>query len=92
MARDAFSGMPLWVREDLAPQTRFAIVMDEKRVILQPQKRGWLEPHAIALDRKTSETIQTFDQRFNFTVTKELMSCVVATVMTCCVVVEVTMC
>lgn len=73
MARDAFSGMPMWHREDLAPQTRFAIVMDEKRVILHPEKRGWLEPHAIALDRLTGETIQTFDQGFDFTVTKEMM-------------------
>ena len=44
MARDAFSGIPMWVRADLSPINRFSLVMDDERVIIQSAVNGRIAP------------------------------------------------
>ena len=73
MARDAFNGLSLWIREDLSPLNRFAIVMDDERVIIQSAMAGRIAPRTVALNRLTGETVQRFDEGFDFTVTDEQM-------------------
>lgn len=71
IARDAFSGIPRWERRDLVPRNRFAVIIDEKRVILHPESDHVVGPHTIALDRETGETVFVFDQGLDCTVTEK---------------------
>lgn len=71
MARDAFSGLPIWERTDLTPRNRFAVVMGERHIVLHPSDRRVVGPHTIALDRHTGETVVVYDQGIDCTVTKE---------------------
>jgi len=71
MARDAFSGLPMWERTDLTPRNRFAVVLGEKRVVLHPNNRRIVAPHTFALDRLTGKTALVYDQGIDCTVTEE---------------------
>lgn len=71
MARDAFSGLPLWQRTDLTPRNRFAVVLGEKHIVLHPHHRRLVGPHTIALDRHTGETVVVYRDGIDCTVTKE---------------------
>ena len=71
MARDAFSGLPLWFRNDIRPLTRFAVVLDEEHIYFHAIERHWAAPHTVALDRRTGKTVKTYDEGLDFTVTEE---------------------
>lgn len=71
MARDAFSGLPMWERTDLTPRNRFAVVLGEQRIVLHPSHRRVVAPHTIAVNRLTGKTEVVYDQGIDCTVTDE---------------------
>ena len=74
IARDAYSGLPLWQREDVTVNSRFAFLADGKRVYVNPGAvdRGWPAPSMIALDLRTGRTVAEFDQGITFEAPAEL--------------------
>jgi len=68
MARDAWSGLPLWNRDDIWPLTRFALVMDDDRVYVHSGAKRDLAPHTVALDLRTGKTLQTYDRGLSLAV------------------------
>ena len=71
MARDAFSGLPLWERLEFTPRNRFAVVLGDKHIILHPHYRRIVAPHTIALNRQTGETVMVYREGIDCNVTKE---------------------
>lgn len=63
---DAFSGVPLWRRQDLTCELRWSIVMDRERVVLWPsanhlaRARTGYGKHLQAVDPRTGETLLTY--------------------------------
>ena len=68
IARDAYTGLPLWQREDLVVNSRFAFLADPKRVYVNPAggSQGWPAPCMIALDLRTGKTIMSFTDGLTF--------------------------
>ena len=68
IARDAYSGLGLWQREDLGVNSRFAFLVDRKRVYLNPAptRYGWPAPSLIALDLRTGKTVMKFTEGITF--------------------------
>lgn len=66
VARDGFSGLPLWRRDDLSIANRYAFLVDEERVYCHSRAPGWsrVQPHMIALDLATGRTVVEFKQGF----------------------------
>ncbi len=73
VARDAFSGAPLWRRDDLEVANRYALLVDSQRVYCHPLAPGHrqIQPHMIALDIHTGETVCEYDQGFAVEYEKE---------------------
>jgi outer membrane protein assembly factor BamB len=70
VARDAFSGLPLWTRQDLKPASRYALILDRERVYLYPESKeggnGLPAPCMIALDARTGETVLEYREGITF--------------------------
>jgi outer membrane protein assembly factor BamB len=66
IARDGFSGAPLWRRDDLNVDDRYAFLVDQQRVYLHSRQEGWeqVQPRMIALDIKTGETRIEYDEGY----------------------------
>jgi len=66
VARDGFSGSPLWRRSDLKVQNRYAFLVDEHRVYLHSGEPGWtrIQAQMIALDLRSGETLLKYDQGY----------------------------
>jgi len=68
IARDAWSGLPLWRRADMVPATRYALVADRERVYVYPAGRenGSPAPCLIALDARTGKTVMEYREGLTF--------------------------
>lgn len=66
IARDGFSGTPLWRRDDLSVDDRYAFLVDRERVYLHSRREGWeqVQPRMIALDIQTGKTRIEFDEGY----------------------------
>ncbi|MDP6524852.1 MAG: PQQ-binding-like beta-propeller repeat protein [Kiritimatiellia bacterium] len=66
VARDAYSGLPIWRRSDLKPPDylRYAFLADEQRLYLVPYTgdRNAMPSHMVSLDLQTGEDAQMFSQ------------------------------
>ncbi len=65
VARDTYSGLPVWRRGDLKPKNRYAFLADEKRIYLIPRKNenyGPLPSHMVAIDLQTGEDVITCNE------------------------------
>jgi hypothetical protein len=67
-ARDAFSGLPVWRRGDIALWNRFAYLMDDERVyvLLQGHRGQWPARYLQAIDRFTGANVREYDQGIDF--------------------------
>jgi outer membrane protein assembly factor BamB len=60
VARDAYSGMPLW-QQEYYQKNRFSLLADEKRIYLVPQRHREDLPDAMAaLDLRSGEQVLTY--------------------------------
>lgn len=59
VARDAYNGLPVWRRDDVQVENRYAFLIDDARVYLVPQPQGQtgLAPFMIGLDLRTGRQI-----------------------------------
>jgi outer membrane protein assembly factor BamB len=65
VARDAYSGLPVWRRGDLKPDNRYAFLTDAERVYLIPRKNDRRESfpsHMVSLDLRTGEDAITYEK------------------------------
>lgn len=64
VARDAYSGLPVWRRGDLKPSNRYAFLADASRVYLVPRanSKDSFPPHMKALDLKTGRDAITYSR------------------------------
>lgn len=67
VARDASSGLPLWMRSDLGSVSRYALLLDDRHVYLYPQtKDNRPAPAMVALDRRTGKTVIEYSEGITF--------------------------
>ncbi|MCY3019338.1 MAG: PQQ-binding-like beta-propeller repeat protein, partial [Planctomycetota bacterium] len=67
VARDAFSGLPLWRRPDILVRNRFAFLADEQRVYVYPEgERDAPAPSMLALDLRTGVTVRDYSEGLTF--------------------------
>ncbi|MGD0900064.1 MAG: hypothetical protein ABR915_19695, partial [Thermoguttaceae bacterium] len=68
MARDAWSGLPLWRRADMAPATRYALMADRQRVYVYTAspESGPPAPCLAALDLRTGKTVLEYREGLTF--------------------------
>ena len=64
-------GLPLWQRDDFSPHTRFAIVAESGRVMVHGGNKSRVDPYTIAIDPKTGETLQTYTEGLDLSVSDE---------------------
>jgi len=65
VVRDAFSGLPVWRREDIKPSNRYAFLADDKHVYLIPRASSRdpvYPPHMVAVDLKTGKNVVEYNQ------------------------------
>ena len=65
VARDAYSGLPIWRREDLKPSNRYALLADEEKIYLIPRKNDrvpFFPSHMASLDLQTGEDVITYKE------------------------------
>jgi len=65
VVRDAFSGLPVWRREDIKPNNRYAFFADETRVYLIPRansRNAVYPPHMVAIDLKTGKNVLEYTE------------------------------
>jgi len=74
IARDAYTGLPLWQRADLGVNSRFAFLVDRQRVYVNPSPNRfrWPAPCMIALDLHTGKTVMRFTEGITFAPPAEL--------------------
>jgi len=73
IARDAWSGLPLWRRDDLMPRSRYALIVDRERVYVQPSAvQGVPAPCMIALDAATGATVLEYREGLTFSAPADL--------------------
>lgn len=63
VARDAFTGIKLWERNDLSLTNRYAMLLDDKRAYLHADG----EQYMTTLDLATGKTVLTLDQGLDLT-------------------------
>ncbi|MCY3022802.1 MAG: PQQ-binding-like beta-propeller repeat protein [Planctomycetota bacterium] len=68
IARDAWSGLPLWRRTDMVPATRYALMADRDRVYVYPagQENRPPAPCLVALDARTGKTVMEYREGLTF--------------------------
>lgn len=68
IARDAWSGLPLWRRADMVPATRYALLADRDRVYVCPveQENRPPAPCLVALDAHTGKTVMEYREGLTF--------------------------
>jgi hypothetical protein len=68
IARDAWSGLPLWRRADMVPATRYALMADRNRVYVYPTGRDNGPPASclVALDAHTGKTVLEYREGLTF--------------------------
>ena len=72
IARDAFSGLPLWIRKDSEPNNRWCAVFDGNRLYYHGKtNKSQIYEHTLVLDSHTGETLQTLSEGLNFFVSEE---------------------
>jgi len=64
VARDAFSGLPRWRRDDIDIDNRYAFLADSRRVYYHPRTDGWRPPaaHMRVLDLATGKDLATLEE------------------------------
>lgn len=66
IARDAYSGLPVWRRNDLNPPDylRYAFLADEQRLYLVPSTgdRNFMPPHMVSLDLRTGKDVLAYTE------------------------------
>ncbi|MFM2091532.1 MAG: hypothetical protein RLZZ127_2021, partial [Planctomycetota bacterium] len=68
VARDAWSGLPLWRRPDLRVINRYTAILDRERYYLLPggDRQLLAAPHMIALDARTGKEVMAYTQGLRF--------------------------
>ena len=74
IARDAFTGLPIWDHFLDEPANRYALLMDDGKIYIhRHHDRGEHGGLTVALDAKTGEPLKIYDQGIDLRVTQEMM-------------------
>jgi len=74
IARDAFSGLPIWDRLLEEPANRYALVMDDGKIYLHRHHyEGEYGGLTVALNANTGELIRVYDQGIDLRVTEAMV-------------------